>query len=147
MSGMLIRWNILNIFQNRKPCVFPVPEGHIWCGANNLLFRRSGGVLADSPGRQATNAEFQRFARISRIFYYIILLHDILLLSISLFPQGSASAHSPFITLSNWTKIIRLTSEGFKFALRVSDVPYSFANVNKKCIAVPGLVENKDPKT
>jgi hypothetical protein len=146
MSGMLIRWNILNISENRKPCVFPVPEGHIWCGANNLLFRRSGGVLADSPGRQATNAEFQRFARISRIFYYI-LFYDILLLSISLFPQGSASAHSPFITLSNWTKIIRLTSEGFKFALRVSDVPYSFANVNKKCIAVPGLVENKDPKT
>jgi hypothetical protein len=88
MSGMLIRWNILNIFQNRKPCVFPVPEGHIWCGANNLLFRRSGGVLADSPGRQA-NAEFQRFARISRIFYsiiiYYIVLYYILLLSIIIY--------------------------------------------------------------
>ena len=147
MSGMLIRWNILNISENRKPCVFPVPEGHIWCGANNLLFRRSGGVLADSPGRQATNAEFQRFARISRIFYYIILLYDILLLSISLFPQGSASAHSPFITLSNWTKIIRLTSEGFKFTLKSFRRSLFIRECQQKCIAVPRLVENKDQKT
>ena len=102
--------------------------------------------------KQTRNSkDLQGYPGYSILLYYIILyciiFYYYLLLSISLFPQGSASAHSPFITLSNWTKIIRLTSEGFKFALRVSDVPYSFANVNKKCIAVPGLVENKDPKT
>ena len=99
--------------------------------------------------KQTRNSkDLQGYPGYSILLYYIVLYY-ILLLSIIIyfsFSPGQCKCTPPFITLSNWTKIIRLTSEGFKFALRVSDVPYSFANVNKKCIAVPGLVENKDPK-
>ena len=46
--------------------VFPVPEGHIWCGANNLLFRRSGGVLADSRGSSSKKRRIQLDCQISK---------------------------------------------------------------------------------